>query len=121
MQEQDERPNARRVVVGLIIVLVGLAMLADRNGFGDLQLSSRYWPFILILLGGARLFDPPRRHGRRSGGGLLWVGIWGLVTEFHVFGFDYATSWPLLIIGVGVGIAWNAFGGRERDRPIQER
>ncbi len=121
MQDEGERPNGGRMAAGLIVVFVGLAMLADRNGFAHVHLSSRYWPLILILLGGARLSEPPRRNGRRSGAWLLGVGVWGLLSEFHLLGFTYATSWPLLIIGAGLGIAWHAFSRAERDRLVQER
>lgn len=122
--EREDGPNGGRVAVGLVIVLVGIVMLIDRTGFADVHLIGRFWPFILILLGAVRMFDPPRRSGRRSrrsGGWLLWVGIWGLVSEFHVLGLDYATSWPLLVIGVGLGMVWRAFGDTrvDRDRPVQ--
>lgn len=127
MQDIEERGNSGRVVVGLVIVAVGVVMLIDRTGLADisLHLSGRFWPFILIALGIARLFDPPRRrHGRpssRSGGWLLWIGLWGLVSEFHVLGLDYETSWPLLIIGVGLAMVWRAFGGPRQpdEQPVQ--
>ena len=124
MQEQEERPNHGRILVGVAIVAVGLVMLIDRTGLADIHLSGRYWPFILIALGLARMFDPPRRDwrgSRRSGGWLLWVGAWGLVSEFHVLGLDYATSWPLLVIGVGIGMVWRACADPRgaRDRFVQ--
>jgi hypothetical protein len=126
MQDSEEGGNGGRVVAGLVIVVVGVAMLMDRTGIADmsLHLSGRYWPVILIVLGLARLFDPPRRHGRpsyRSGGWLLWIGLWGLVSEFHAFGLDYDTSWPLLVIGAGLAMMWRALGGPEQPdgQPVQ--
>ena len=124
MKDQEEPPNSGRVLVGLAIVAVGIIMLIDRMGFADIHLSGRFWPLILIGLGLIKMFDPPRRDGRRSrrsGGWLLWVGVWGLVSEFHVLGLDYATSWPLLVIGVGIGMVWRAFAEPRvpRDRSVQ--
>lgn len=112
-QEREEGGNTGRIVVGLGIVLLGVVMLIDRTGLADIQLSRHFWPFILIALGLVRMVDPPRHHGRRSrrsGGWLLWIGLWGLVSEFHVLGLDYDTSWPLLVIGVGLGMVWRAYG-----------
>jgi hypothetical protein len=51
-----------------------------------------------------RLADGTSRPNLRKRGGLtggLWlvgVGCWMLVSQLHVFGLDYHTSWPLLII-----------------------
>ena len=124
MKDQEEPPNSGRVLVGLAIVAVGIIMLIDRMGFADIHLSGRFWPLILIGLGLIKMFDPPQRDGRRSrrsGGWLLWVGVWGLVSELHVLGLDYATSWPLLVIGVGIGMVWRAFAEPRvpRDRSVQ--
>lgn len=124
MKDQEEPPNSGRVLVGLAIVAVGIIMLIDRMGFADIHLSGRFWPLILIGLGLIKMFDPPQRDGhrsRRSGGWLLWVGVWGLVSEFHVLGLEYATSWPLLVIGVGIGMVWRAFAEPRapRDRSVQ--
>lgn len=99
-------------------------MLADRIGLGGLHLSGRYWPLIVVALGILRM-GAPSRHGRssstRTGAWLVYIGLWGLVSEFHMFGFDFRTSWPLLVVGAGVFIVWRAVespaGGRG---PVQE-
>lgn len=113
--EREEGSNGGRIGVGLVIIALGAALFIDRIGLMDMQLDlGRYWPFILIAMGLAKFADPPRRAGRRprrSGAWLLWVGIWGLVSEFQVLGLDYSTSWPLLVIGVGIGMVWRAFDG----------
>jgi hypothetical protein len=112
--DREEGSDSGRVIVGLVIVALGTALLIERTGLADIHLDlGRYWPFILIVMGLARFADPPRRAGRGSrwsGGRLLWIGLWGLVSEFHVLGLDYATSWPLLVIGAGIGVVWRAFG-----------
>ena len=114
MRETEDRRNSGRVVAGLVIVAIGVVMFLDRTGLADISvhLSGRFWPFIPIALGLARMSESPRRSGDRralrSGAWLLWVGAWGLVSEFHVLGLDYQTSWPLLVIGAGIGVVWRA-------------
>lgn len=125
MSDSEDRGNSSRVIVGLVIVAIGVMMLVDRMGIADMSMFmwGRLWPFILIAMGIARMFDaPPRRPGRpshRTGGWLLWVGVWGLVSEFQVFGLGYDTSWPLLVIGVGVAMVWRAFGHDAERAPVQ--
>ena len=116
--------NNGRILAGIAVILAGLAMLADRIGFRDLHLSSRYWPLILVTLGVLRLSDRVRpdgsRRSARSGVWLVFVGVWGLVSEFGVFGFDYGNSWPLLIIGAGALIVWRAFEKPGACGPVRE-
>jgi hypothetical protein len=122
--EQQGGRSSGRVLVGLLIVAVGLIMLADRIGLSGIHLSGRFWPFFLIALGLVRLLDPKvDRQGRtRSGRGGAWfiyLGLWFFVNEFHLFGLDYHDSWPLLVVGAGLGIVWCAFeypGDRRRIR-----
>jgi hypothetical protein len=107
------RSNQGRILAGIAVMLAGLAMLADRTGLGGLHLSGRYWPLILIALGVLKLSGRTRGDGVRrpvrSGLWLVYVGLWALVSEFQLFGFDYGNSWPLLVIGAGVSIVWRAF------------
>jgi hypothetical protein len=110
--EQREERHAGRIFAGIVVIIVGLAALGDRIGFEGLHLSSHVWPFILIALGGLKMSAGARRDGsrrsRRSGAWLVYVGLWGLASEFQVFGLDYGSSWPLLVIGAGVLMVWRA-------------
>lgn len=117
---QAPQRNNGRILAGIAVILAGLSMLADRTGFGRLHLSGRYWPLILIALGVLKLSDRSRpdgsRRSPRTGLWLVYIGVWGLVSEFHLFGFDFRDSWPLLVIGAGALIVWRAF-----ERPADRR
>lgn len=104
-------PRGGRVFVGLVVMAVGVMLLMDRMGRYDFHLTTRLWPFVLILLGASRLLSGPRHRSRLTSLWLIWIGGWGLLTEFHVFGLDYDTSWPLLVVGVGLLIVGRSFEG----------
>lgn len=116
--------NRTRIAIGVMILLFGLIMLADTLGVAGIHMDGRYWPFILLVIGGFRLMDPPVRDGlrrsRRTGAWLLYIGVWGIVNEFHLFGLDYDTSWPLMIVGVGLAVIWRALDPDERPRSVRE-
>lgn len=116
MDNNDEPQDAHkgRVFAGLIIIAAGVMLLADRIGISGIHLSGRYWPLLLMAFGFVRLFDAPtRRTGRRrsrwTGVWFIYLGLWGLVSEFHLLGLDYNSSWPLLIVGAGLGMVWRSF------------
>jgi hypothetical protein len=123
-QESGHQTNNGRIFIGLVILLIGFAMLGERTGFYGLHVPGRFWPMILVVLGAIKVLDPGRRGrhqgSRRGGAWLMYVGCWLLVNEFNLFGFDYSTSWPLLIIGAGILMVWRAFerpdGGCNRVR-----
>jgi Domain of unknown function (DUF5668) len=115
MDINDEPQGAHkgRVVAGLIIIAAGVALLADRIGISGIHLSGRYWPLLLMAFGFMRLIDPlmrpnGRRRSRWTGVWFIYLGLWGFVSEFHVLGLAYTTSWPLLIVGAGIGMIWRA-------------
>jgi cell wall-active antibiotic response 4TMS protein YvqF len=47
----------------------------------------------------------------------VFVGCWALANEFALFGFDYGTSWPLVVIGAGVLVVWRALDPVTRPSP----
>jgi hypothetical protein len=116
----ESRTSTGQIAFGLAIALLGVAMLTDeRDGWG-IYLPDGWWPWFVILFGVFRLIDPGQSGGRprsrRAGAWLVSIGLWGLVSELRVFGFDYSTSWPLLIIFVGAAIVWRAL-----ERPAARR
>jgi LiaF transmembrane domain len=116
-QHTDRSPQ---VVVGLLIMLLGFGFLFDRMDVWHVHLSAHFWPLFPLFFGVARVLDGPRvtRRGRpvRNGVWLICIGIWGLISEFQIFGLDYETSWPLLIVAAGLNMVW-----RSLERPPVNR
>jgi hypothetical protein len=119
----EQRPRGGQVLLGLALIVLGLGFLLHRLDLWHIHLSARYWPFILIFIGAARLLYGPfrTRRGRTRRGGvwMINIGLWGLISEFQLFGLDYGTSWPLLIVAVGLNIVWRSLE-EPRSRKIQE-
>lgn len=117
LEEQAE--SQKRLVFGLTLVLVGTALLLDR--LSAIDINRHYWPFIPLFIGIVKLLVPSRSgqvaRSRRSGAWFIFIGLWGLVSEFHVFGLYYDTSWPLFIIGFGLMVVWRSFEGPDQSKP----
>jgi LiaF transmembrane domain len=105
----NRRRNSGGIVFGLMLILLG-AVLILRNvglvpptsrGLGWLTL----WALLFISLGLVKLFTAGP-HNRREGVGQLFVGSWLLLNQFQVL--NYRDSWPILLIGIGIGIIWSA-------------
>jgi hypothetical protein len=114
---ETETPPARNdthddgdahILHGAVLILIGLAFLADTADWMHVTLSVRFWPFIPLFFGVARLLVPGyskgRRRSRRSAVWLLSIAAYGFISEYGLFGLDYSTSWPLLIIVAGLNM-----------------
>ncbi len=111
------RVSKARVVFGLVVMLVGALLLLDRLDWWGVRLNVPVWPWLLIVLGLVRLSDGSTdargcTRGRRSAVWLLFIGAWGLLNEYRLFGLHYGHSWPILLIGVGVLIVWRSMDER---------
>jgi hypothetical protein len=104
------RPNAGQIAVGMAVLAMGLLLLADRYLQPEIPLMRSWWPLLLIVLGVSRAAcaRSARDGDLRSGSWFVMIGVWALISEWHLFGFTYGTSWPLLLIGSGVMMVWRA-------------
>jgi hypothetical protein len=105
--------NRDRVIAGLLVMLVGTALLADRLDWAGFHLNVPIWPWVVLLLGLGRLGRPRvdtsgRLFVNRTGLWFIFLGVWGLVNEYRLFGLHYRQTWPLLLIGAGALIVWHA-------------
>jgi len=121
----SRRADSGQIVIGLIILSIGAMLLLDRLSPGTDALHA-WWPFVLIVMGAARVAessDRTRRCGgkRRSGVWLIVVGLWGLVNEWRVFGLTYGTSWPLLVMASGALMVWRSLDDRTDAATTRER
>jgi hypothetical protein len=101
-----------RVVFGLVLMLVGALLLLDGLDWWGVRWDVPLWPWILIALGLARLSQSTDANGsprgRRSAAWLLFIGAWGLLNEYRIFGIHYGHSWPILVMGAGVMVVWRS-------------
>ena len=123
--EQDGQDIDRgHVAIGAAIILIGLAFFGAQADWWDFRISARFWPFILLFMGAARMVWPRVRQGhrpsRRGGLWLLMIGAWGLISEFRLLGLHYGTSWPLLIVAAGINMVWRALEEPCANRPVRE-
>ncbi len=120
-QPGQPRVGQARVVFGLVVMLIGTLLMLDRLDWWGVWLPNLgpnlgnvpLWPWILIVLGLVRLTDRSTdargcTRGRRSAGWLLFIGAWGLLNEYRLFGLHYGHTWPILLIGAGVLIVWRS-------------
>jgi hypothetical protein len=114
MDAPAPRPSSRaQVIFGLVVMLLGAVMLADRMDWANVHMNVPVWPLFLIFLGLARLRDPRidsrgRVRFNRVGLWLMFVGVWGLLNEYRLFDVHYRHSWPVLVIGAGILVVWQA-------------
>jgi hypothetical protein len=93
-----------RIVAGVILIALGVAFTLDNMDLIDMSSVWQFWPLILVALGLGKLMTTPPPGRPREGWWLLFIGLWLLITELHVFGLWYHNSWPILIIGVGISM-----------------
>ena len=105
------------------MLVLGGAMLLDQT-IPDIHVGRLTAPIVLIGLGIAMMLDKGgivygrrvrdgegnvqmkiRRRGNSAGDfWMIGLGAWMLVSQTHLFGLSYHTSWPILIILSGLMI-----------------
>lgn len=108
MTTENAAVRSTRVAWGSVLLLMGLAFLLDNLDVLSLGSIWDHWPLILVAIGIGRMLAPGT--SRDCGGGLWWVfiGCWLYVSVQHLWGLNFGTSWPILLIGVGVSMVWNS-------------
>jgi predicted membrane protein len=108
----ETRPAFRltpQVVVGMAIVIFGLALTADNLGWLDANDILRYWPLAIVAAGLGKLIQSETRSGQIFGGIVVLFGA-SLAAEsvFHVRVHIWQW-WPLAIVALGFLIMSKAF------------
>ncbi len=93
------RRHTPSLVLGICVILFGLALTLDQLNIPHASFLVKLWPLILIALGATKL----RQCEGFSGGGLILVlvGAYLLVSNFSPDGIA-DSLWPLILVGVGV-------------------
>ena len=120
ISQEPRTPNAfsPRLVLGIAIIVVGLALTLDNLGLVEAHILFKLWPLILVALGAAKL----RQQGTNCTWG--WVLV-GLGTYFLLINFGHVhlsdTLGPLLVVALGIFIVVKALKQSRGVPPEVER
>lgn len=89
------------LVVGVILLVIGIALLAANFGFRLPIHLWRYWPFVLIVPGLVATVRPSSHMSRPGGIWLLAMGIYGAFGMYEPFGLGWRGAWPIFIVATG--------------------
>jgi hypothetical protein len=105
--------NWRRLGWGAVLIVVGLAILAERfKLLPPLPLDKSWWGVLIMLLGGLALVRPRRAVDVGNGVSFLFFGAWFVLATIGAYGLTWKTSWPLALVAVGAGTVAHAIAAR---------
>lgn len=114
-----------RWIFGLLVILIGVAMLLENLGWMEIDLSfiiGLIFPALLILLGIDILTDRPGFMGSIGGGLLLLIGANMIGRKFGWFHVDlsvlWRVFWPAILILIGISIMTSVRPGSKNNLAI---
>jgi predicted membrane protein len=90
---------------GLIIVLVGLALLLHHMGVIPFDPVARFWPLLLVVFGVMNLLT---RSGRFFGFLLILAGAFLQLNKLGITHLSFADLWPVALIAIGLLLMWGS-------------
>jgi hypothetical protein len=118
MSTKQPRDTSDQIFWGLLLLGVGTFLLLSRLHVFDFDWTiHRFWPLIVIIVGVSHIVH---RKTVWSGLWIVAVGVWLQMVTLHLYGFTYASSWPLLLVILGGGIIVRTIAGSARRRNAEE-
>jgi hypothetical protein len=93
---------------GGLLLILGTAMLLDNLDVIYIGNLWDHWPFVVVAIGIGKFLGSNNSKGRGEGLWWMFIGLWLYASVFQVFGLRFSTSWPLLLVGIGASMIWNA-------------
>jgi len=121
----DNRPDVRRMLWGVALILGGTLLLCERFGLlPDWAADYQWWGALVVVAGVVTLLVA--RHSDTVGTGVTFIllGWWFLVVTNHLFGLTWYNSWPLALVAAGAGTVAHAIASNwlpDKERPRHRR
>lgn len=110
----DRRPSPAAGIFGLVLALFGTLLFLDRTSIVDaLRLLTFFWPAVVLVAGLWKLISPGSGASRLVGAGLTLFGGWWLASELGWLRLDSGLAFSLLLVFLGVALAWRGLRGGE--------
>ena len=115
------RSSTGRLILGLYLMVIGVLLFSSNLGFEIPHGVWNYWPFLLIVGGGARIFFGGDRESWSEGFWLLLSGLYCWISVWNLWGLSWGTAWPIFVVAGGISLVLGGRGRRERrDRERDE-
>ena len=116
-------PVTPQLAVGLLIMLIGLALLLDRFGWINAGFVFRLWPIVIIVFGVMHFTRGAQEH---RFWGLFWIftGTWFLLRSLNLITLGFWELFlPMLLIAFGVSLVLRTLSdsGYVHPRPVSGR
>jgi hypothetical protein len=101
-KELTRRDNSRHWVAGLILIGLGTVFLLERLGAVESNAIRQYWPGIIAIVGAGQLLAARDAAQAAKGAFLIFLACWLYVSIQRLWGLSFQTSWPMILIAVGL-------------------
>jgi hypothetical protein len=115
----NSRSFSWTLLLGALILGAGVVLLLDQQGtLSADRVFNYFWPAVLILGGLVTLIDSRARGSRGIWGFIMLAwGILLLLSDLGIGHFRFESVWPIVIIGIGVSMIYQAVGSRRSPDP----
>jgi len=93
-----------RLIWGFFLIAIGAMLLAANFGMVVPRGVWNYWPFLLIVMGVAKMFFASAAESSGGGFWLVLAGLYGWISIWKVWGLTWGTAWPIFVIAGGVSV-----------------
>ena len=102
-----------QLIIGVFMILFGVLLTLDRMELIEASRALRYWPVVLIALGGWIVVDRGSTGRKFSGGVMMVFGLLLLLNTLGVARFrPWELFWPMVIVLVGTRLIMHTPGQR---------
>lgn len=112
---RQRRSTRSRFLWGVVLLVIGIVTLLANLGVYIPADFWEFWPAIPFTIGAILMLWPGPARERLGGFWMLSIGIYGFISQFQLFGLHYGTSWPVLIVALGVYVVLS--GVFREDKP----
>lgn len=102
METKQQSIFSPQFVLGIIIILLGVAFMLDNFGYLEVVEYIRYWPALLVVYGIAKVAQSPGNPGKIFGAILIAVGSLMVLDRMELITFRIHDWWPVILIIVGI-------------------
>lgn len=110
---ETRRISTHHAVIGIMLIIIGGVLLLNQLNMlslYELGIDSVWhlWPLIFVISGIGKLADARNLFETGRGFWNIFLGVWLYVSLYHVYGLDFSTTWPAMLVAAGLSMVWRS-------------